>query len=157
MRIVRRLGLTAAGLLAVLTLALTVVNTGTARPSLAHTCTATDRQFIQEARTTMAELGLWGGQYESGDARASEVVDEAQQAAKHIRVMAPTDPSLEQTRRLMIGMLTEYAKAVRIHARHGNAGPHMYRAYGLANYAHGVLSKAQPALAPRGCDLSLLL
>jgi hypothetical protein len=74
-----------------------------------------------------------------------------------MRAMGPTDPSLEQTRRLMIGMLTEYAKAVRIQARHGDAGPHMYRAYGLANYAHGVLSKAQPALAARGCDLSALL
>ena len=153
----RRLGLTAAGLLALLTLALTVVNTGTARPSLAHTCSATDRQFIQEARTTMAELGLWGGQYESGDARASDVVTQALAEAKHMRAMGPTDPSLEQTRRLMIGMLTEYAKAVRIQARHGDAGPHMYRAYGLANYAHGVLSKAQPALAARGCDLSALL
>jgi hypothetical protein len=154
---VRRLGLTAAGLVAMLTLALTVVNTGRARPSLAHTCSATDRQFIQEARTTMAELGLWGGQYESGDAAAGEVVAEAQQATKHVRGLAPTDPALEQTRRLMIGMLTEYAKAIRIHARNGNAGPHMYRAYGLANYAHGVLSRAEPALASRGCDLRALL
>jgi hypothetical protein len=33
----------------------------------------------------------------------------------------------------------------------------MYRAYGLANYAHGVLEKAQPALVRRGCDLTDLL
>ena len=76
-RIVRRLGLTAAGLLAMLTLALTIVNTGTARPSLAHTCTATDRQFIQEGRDTMAEIGLWSDQYASGDAGASDVVGQA--------------------------------------------------------------------------------
>jgi hypothetical protein len=154
---VRRLGLTAAGLLAMLTLALTIVNTGTARPSLAHTCTATDRQFIQEGRDTMAEIGLWSDQYASGDAGASDVVGQAQAAAKHMGNMGPTDPSLEQTRRLMVGMLTEYAKAVRVQARHGNAGPHMYRAYGLANYAHGVLSKAQPSLARLGCDLTPLL
>ena len=115
-----------------LTLALTIVNTGTARPSLAHTCTATDRQFIQEGRDTMAEIGLWSDQYASGDAGASDVVGQAQAAAKHMGNMGPTDPSLEQTRRLMVGMLTEYAKAVRIQARHGNAGPHMYRVWALA-------------------------
>jgi hypothetical protein len=139
------------------TIALALATNGRARPTGAHTCSATDRQFILEARTSMTALGLWGGEYESGDARASEVVGEAQRAAKIVRGMGPTDPSLEQARRLMVGMLTEYAKAVRIHARHGDAGPHMYRAYGLANYAHGVLAKAQPALSPRGCDLSPLL
>ena len=71
--------------------------------------------------------------------------------------MGPTDPSLQQTQRLIVGMLVEYAKAVQIQERHGNAGPHMYRAYGLANYAHGVLENAQPALSARGCDLSQLL
>jgi len=105
----------------------------------------------------MAAIGLWGDQYESGDVPASEVVDHARQAAGAVRRLAPTDPSLEQTRRLLVGMFTEYAKAIRIHARRGNAGPHMYRAYGLANYAHGVLAKAQPALSARGCDLSTLL
>jgi hypothetical protein len=140
-----------------LTLALTLATNVRARPSLAHTCTATDRQFIQEARLSMTEVGLWGDEYESGDMRASEVVGDAQQAASSLRRLGPTDPSLEQTRRLMIGMLTEYSKAVRIHARHGDAGPHMYRAYGLANYAHGVLERAQPVLAKRGCDLRTLL
>ena len=153
----RRIGLTAAGLLATLTLALTIVNTGRAKPSLAHTCTATDRQFIQEARTTMSEVGLWSDQYESGGSGASDVVAQAKAAANPMANMGPADPSLEQTRRLIIGMLIEYGKAVRIQARHGNAGPHMYRAYGLANYAHGVLEKAQPSLAPKGCDLTPLL
>ena len=105
----------------------------------------------------MAEVGLWGDQYESGDTGAGDVVSQAQAAAKHMGNMGPTDPSLEQTRRLMVGMLTEYSKAVRIQVHHGNAGPHMYRAYGLANYAHGLLEKAQPSLAPKGCDLTPLL
>ena len=46
---------------------------------------------------------------------------------------------------------------MKLQAHHGNAGPHMYRAYGLANYAHDVLSRAQPALKVRGCDLTDLL
>ena len=140
-----------------LTLALMLAHVGRARPSLAHTCSAPDRQFIQAARTNMTALGIWADQYQSGDADGSDVVREARGAAKTVHGMGPTDPSLQQTKRLMVGMLTEYAKAVQLQERKGNAGPHMYRAYGLANYAHGVLEKAQPALSARGCDLSPLL
>jgi hypothetical protein len=142
-----------------LTLALALVANGRAKPAaaVAHTCSATDRQFIQEARTNMTALGLWADQYQSGDANPSEVVTEARRAAKTVQGMGPTDPSLQQTQRLIVGMLVEYAKAVQLQERHGNAGPHMYRAYGLANYAHGVLENAQPALSARGCDLSQLL
>ena len=153
----RRLGLSAAGLVALCALALALATNGRAKPSLAHTCSATDRQFIQDAQINMTALGLWAAQYESGDAKAAEVVSEAKREEKTIRGIAPTDPSLAQTRHLMIGMLTEYAKAVEIQQHHGNAGPHMYRAYGLANYAHTVLQKAQPALVTRGCDLTDLL
>ena len=153
----RRLGLTAAGLVALCAIALTLATNGRAKPSLAHTCSATDRQFIQGASVNMTALGLWAEQYESGDAKATEVVSEAKREEKTVRGMAPTDPSLEQTRHLMIGMLAEYARAVEIQQHHGNAGPHMYRAYGLANYAHSVLEKAQPALVRRGCDLTDLL
>jgi len=154
---VRRLGLTAAGLVALCAIALTLATNGRAKPSLAHTCSATDRQFIQGASVNMTALGLWAEQYESGDAKAREVVSEAKREEKTVRGMAPTDPSLEQTRHLMIGMLAEYARAVEIQQHHGNAGLHMYRAYGLANYAHSVLEKAQPALVARGCDLTDLL
>ena len=48
----------------------------------------------------------------------------------------------------------EYARAVQLQERKGNAGPHMYRAYGLANYAHGVLEKAQPVPGTYGSALS---
>jgi hypothetical protein len=154
---VRRLGLTAAGLMALCALALALATAGHAKPSLAHTCSATDKQFIQEARDNMTALGLWAQQYESGDARATELVSEAKREEKTVRAMGPTDPSLEQTRHLMIGMLAEYAKAIELQQHHRDAGPHMYRAYGLANYAHSVLEKAQPALVRRGCDLTDLL
>jgi hypothetical protein len=154
---VRRLGLSAAGLVALCALALTLATNGRAKPSLAHTCSAADKQFIQEAGVNMTALGLWGQQYQSGDAKAAEVISEAKREEKTVRAMGPTDPSLEQTRHLMIGMLAEYAKAIESQQHQGNAGPHMYRAYGLANYAHSVLQKAQPALVTRGCDLTDLL
>jgi len=154
---VRRLGLTAAGLAALCALALALATNGRAKPATGHTCSATDRQFIQAAAVNMTALGLWGEQYESGDAKAGEVISEAKREEKTMRAMGPTDRSLAQARRLLVGMLAEYAKALEIQQHHGNAGPHMYRAYGLANYVHGVLQKAQPALVTRGCDLTDLL
>jgi hypothetical protein len=143
--------------MALCALALTLATNGRAKPATGHTCSAPDRQFIQAAGVNMTALGLWGEQYESGDARPGEVIAESKREEKIMRGMAPTDPSLEQTRRLLVGMLAEYARAIELQQHHGNAGPHMYRAYGLANYAHGVLEKAQPAMLARGCDLTDLL
>ena len=42
-------------------------------------------------------------------------------------------------------------------AKRKDAAPHMYRAYGLANFAFDVLSDAEPELRRRGCDISGLL
>jgi hypothetical protein len=153
----RRIGLTAAGLLAMVTVALALVTSGRARPNLAHTCSATDRQFIETARTNMTVLGLWSEQYESGDAGGAELVKQARGGAKIVRGMGPTDSSLQQTQRLLVSMLSEYARAVQLQDRHGNAGPHMYRAYGLANYAHTVLTRAERPLFKLGCDVRPLL
>jgi hypothetical protein len=155
---VRRLGLTAAGLLVMVTIALALVTNGRARPNhLVHTCSATDRQFIEAARTNMTALELWSEQYQSGDASAEDVVGQAKAAAKIMRGTGPTDFSLRLTQRLVVGMLSEYAKGVQIHERHRDAGPHMYRAYGLANYAHMVLLRAQRPLDKLGCDVRPLL
>jgi hypothetical protein len=152
-----RIGLTAAGLLAVLTLALTLATSGRARPNVLHTCSATDRQFIETARTNMTALQLWSEQYQSGEATKDDVVGQARIAAKIMRGTGPTDYSLQQTRRLVMGMLSEYAKAVQLHDRDRDAGPHMYRAYGLANFAHTVLVRARAPLAKLGCDVRPLL
>jgi hypothetical protein len=155
---VRRLGLTAAGLLVIVTVALALVTNGRARPNhLVHTCSATDRQFIEAARTNMTALELWSEQYQSGDASGEDVVGQAKAAAKIMRGTGPTDYSLRQSQRLVIGMLTEYARGVQLHERHKDAGPHMYRAYGLANYAHTVLLHAQRPLDELGCDVEPLL
>ncbi len=152
-----RIGLTAAGLLAVLTLALTLATSGRARPNVLHTCSATDRQFIETARTNMTALQLWSEQYQSGEATKDDVAGQARTAAKIMRGTGPTDYSLQQTRRLVMGMLSEYAKAVQLHDRDRDAGPHMYRAYGLANFAHAVLVRARAPLAKLGCDVRPLL
>lgn len=153
----RRIGLYAAGLLVAFTLALTIATTGRAKALGPHTCSATDRQFIETAKTNMTAIGLWGQEYLSGDAQPGEVVTEATQAAKIIHGTSPTDPTLSQARGLLVGMFTEYGKAIHAHARHKDAGGHMYRAYGLANFAHTILATAAPPLAKRGCDIAPLL
>lgn len=152
-----RIGLTAAGVLAVLLLALVHVTNGRARPTTAHTCSATDRQFIETARTNMTALELWSEQYQSGDASGKDVEGQARSASKIVRGTGPTDAALQRARLLVIGMLSEYAKAVQQQEHHRDAGPHVYRAYRLANFAHTVLVRAQAPLSHLGCDVSPLL
>jgi hypothetical protein len=154
---VRRIGLIAAVLLAMVAIALALVTSGRARPNLVRTCSATDRQFIESARTNMTALELWSEQYQSGDATGGEVSGQARAAAKIMRGLGPTDSSLRQTQRLVVGMLTEYAKAVQLQERRRDAGLHMFRAYNLANYAHTVLVRAEAPLAQLGCDVRPLL
>jgi len=153
----RRFTLIAVAFLALVAAALTLATAGRARPDRIHTCSATDRQFIETARTNMTAIELWSEQYQSGDASGDDVVDQARTAAKIMRGTGPTDFSLRQTRQLMVGMLSEYAKAVQLQEHHRDAGPRMYRAYGLANYAHTVLAGAKAPLAQLGCDLRPLL
>ena len=105
----------------------------------------------------MTALQLWSEQYQSGEATKDDVAGQARTAAKNMRGTGPTDYSLQQTRRLVMGMLSEYAKAVQLHDRDRDAGPHMYRAYGLANFAHAVLLRAERPLAKLGCDVRPLL
>ena len=157
LRMVRRIGLTAAGLVAAFTVALSLATASRARPSLANTCSVTDRQFIETARTNMTAIGLWGQQFLSGESGAGEVVAQAKQAARIVAGTSPTDPSLSRTRRLMVGMFTEYAKGIHLQATHKDGGKHVYRSYGLANYAHDALTQAEPALLKRGCDVAPLL
>ena len=52
---------------------------------------------------------------------------------------------------------TDKGRAIRADKHHHDPGKYVYRAYGLANFAHDVLSQAEPALAKRGCDVSPLL
>jgi hypothetical protein len=157
LRPVRRIGLTAAGLIAAFTIALSLATVSRAKPSVTHTCSVTDRQFIEVARTNMTAIGLWGQQYLSGESGADEVVGQAKQAAKIVAGTSPTDPSLSRTRRLLVGMFTEYGKGIQLQARHKDGGKHVYRSYGLANYAHDTLAQAEPALRKRGCDIAPLL
>ena len=143
---------------AVLVLCATPLIAGCARVSTAaHTCSATDKQFIDVTQLNMNMLGYWASNLQSGEAQPGEVIAETKAAAERVTATAPTDPSLSQTRQIVRAMLSEYWRAVSASSHHHEAGTHMMRAYGLANFAHDVLTQAEPALTAQGCNISALL
>ena len=156
---VRRIVLYGVGLILAFLLGLSYTATSRARPRgpISHNCAVTDRAFIETAKTNMAAISLWGQEYVAGDAGPSDVADQSDRAAKIVGATTPTDPSLVQTRQLLVGMFTEYRKAMQAEERHGDAGKHMFHAYALANDAHETLVQAQSPLAKRGCDVASLL
>lgn len=122
-----------------------------------HSCGATDQKFIQVASIDVMALGSLTADYQSGSADADEVAQQAFDAAKRVTHVTPDDFSLVTAQRYLDGMFREYGEAVRMQAKGEDAGERMYRAYGLANFAHDVLVQAQPALLQRGCDVGPLL
>jgi len=155
----RRFALYGLGLLLASVLAMTYATSSRAKSGgpVSHTCSVTDRAFIDGARTNVDAVDLWGQQYLDGDAGPKEVAAEAARAAKIVGATRPTDPSLTQARSLLVAMFTAYRQAMEQRAKHRDAGDHIFHAYGLANFARDVLVKAAPALAQRGCDVSPLL
>jgi hypothetical protein len=148
--------LTAAGVV-LATLCVVAAASGRPAPPRGHTCSATDRQFIDVAQLNVASLGTWSEDYVNGDADGADVVAEAHRAQKRVGATSPSDPSLTQTRALMLGMFGEYARAIQAKERDKESGQFIFRAYGLANFAHDVLVQAEPALLARGCNVATLL
>jgi hypothetical protein len=130
---------------------------GKGRAAVVHTCSATDRQFLSVAQLNMAALGSLSHDYLSGDAKAGEVIDQSETAVAAMLNTNPSDSSLSKTRQILRAMFSEYGRAIRADSKHKNPGTYIYRAYGLANFAHDILAQAQPGLAKRGCDVSPLL
>jgi hypothetical protein len=129
-----------------------------AKPSpIQHMCGALDKQFIRAAALSNTQIAMLGQDYLSGGLNARDAISETGNAALGIRITAPTDPSLKLARVLMHGMFIEYGRAIRAQWKGGNPGKHMYRSYSLANYAHQVLTEAQPTLQSQGCSVGDLL
>src|SRR5207247_2387115 len=130
---------------------------GNSNAAVRHTCSATDRQFLGAAQLNMAALGTLSQDYLQGDAEADDVILQADSAVTSLVNTNPSDPSLSKTRTILRAMFLNYGRAIRADKRHHDPGKYIYRAYGLANFAHDVLAQARPALAERGCDVSPLL
>jgi hypothetical protein len=151
--ILRRFGVIAA------TLLLVAASTGCSGSKSAHghTCTAKDQKFIQTASVDVTALGSMTAGYQSGEIEPKDVAQQAFDAAVRVQHVKPEDPSLKTAQLYLDAMFQEYGNAVTIQAKGGDASQRMYRAYGLANFAHDVLMQAQPALSKRGCDVAPLL
>jgi len=130
---------------------------GNGKAAVIHTCSATDRQFLGAAQLNMAALGSLSQDYLSGDAKADEVIQQTDSAVVGLRNTDPSDPSLSKTRAILSAMFVEYGKAIRAHSKNADPGRYIYRAYGLANFAHDVLAQAKGPLKQRGCDITPLL
>jgi hypothetical protein len=128
-----------------------------ASESKEHSCGATDQKFIQAASVDVTALGALTADFQSGLADADEVAEQAFAAAQRVTHVEPHDYSLRTAQRYLDGMFREYGEAVTMQANGEDAGERMYRAYGLANFAHDVLAQAQPELLQRGCDVGPLL
>ena len=153
----RGIGLSAAALVLAFAIGFAMHGGGTAHAT-GHTCSATDKRFIETASTNMTALGMWADGYKTGEIGASEVVKESRDAAKRVEYVKPHDPSLKLSQRLIGSMFREYGQAVALAAKaKTSAGEHMNRAYGLAGFARQVLTEAKPALAKRGCSVDPLL
>jgi hypothetical protein len=137
--------------------ALVVLNTGTGKAAVSHTCSATDRQFLGAAELNMAALGSLSQDYLQGEAQADDVIMQTDSAVTSLLNTNPSDPSLSKAQKILRAMFLEYGRAIRADKHHHDPGKYIYRAYGLANFAHDTLAQAQPALAKRGCDVSPLL
>jgi len=122
-----------------------------------HTCSAPDRQFLNTVSSNMEQLQYWSDSLVQEDVAPYIVVKQARAEAEQVAATRPTDPTLEQTRGLLHGMFTAYARAIHAKYHGGNAGVPMRTAYMLANGVHDLLAAAQPALASRGCDPQMLL
>jgi hypothetical protein len=125
--------------------------------ALGHSCGATDKSFIQTASVDVTALGALSVDYQSGQADPDEVAQQAFDAAKRVTHVKPRDPSLRTAQKYLDAMFNEYGTAVTLQGAGKDAGERMYRAYGLANFAHDVLVQAQPELLQRGCDVGPLL
>ena len=149
----RRFGVIAA------TLVLVAVSSGcsSSRTAHGHSCGPTDQKFIQTTSLDFTALGELSTEYRNGDAEAKDLARHAFDSAVRVQHGDPKDPSLQAAQKFLDGMFEEYGTAITIQAKGGDAGERMYRAYGLANFAHDVLQQAQPALYKEGCDVGPLL
>jgi hypothetical protein len=122
-----------------------------------HTCYPVDRQFIVAAQLNMVALGDASDEFLRGQAKPNEVVDETRTALRNLANTRPADPSLTRAKLVLRAMFLEYQKAIQAEAHHHPPGKHIYRAYGLANFAHDLLAQEQGPMAKQGCDISNLL
>jgi hypothetical protein len=94
MEAMRRIALYGLGLLLASALALTYATSSRAKSGgpVSHTCSVTDRAFINGAKTNVDAVDLWGQQYLDGEATPADVAAESARAAKIVGATTPDRP-----------------------------------------------------------------
>lgn len=128
-----------------------------AHEALQHTCGLTDRQFLSNYQMELEAVGVFGSDYLNGDAKATDVVSAAKDAASVVRSSVPFDPSLKIVRMYAPAMFLAYAQAVQSRAEGEDAGRQMYLAYSVGQKVQDTLRAAEPGLSKAGCDVADLL
>ena len=105
----------------------------------------------------MAALGTLSQDYLQGDAKADDVIMQTDSAVTACSTRTRAIRRSRRRGRSCARCSWSTARAIRADKHHKDPGKYIYRAYGLANFAHDVLAQAKPALAKRGCDVSPLL
>lgn len=134
-----------------------VVGTATSYPTLAHTCSAPDRQFLQTVGSNMTQLGFWSDQLAAGQVGEAVVVRQAFAEAAQVGATNPTDPTLFRARGMLRVMFSEYGRAIRARGHGADGSAHLDLSWHLAGDVHDLLAAAQPQLASLGCDPAPLL
>jgi hypothetical protein len=122
-----------------------------------HSCSVTDKHFIETVKSNMTQLGYWSDALISGDATPALVIKQARAEAAQIGATGPTDLTLRASQSYLKRMFLEYAAAVRAKALGTSPGVHVRNAYVLANSVHDLLVDAEPALVAQGCNVASLL
>src|SRR2546423_552914 len=106
MRPMRRIVLYGVGLILAFLLGLSYTATSRAKPRamVPHNCAAPARAFIETEKTNWAAISLGGQEYVTGAAHPSDVAEQSARPAKIVGATPPTDPSLTQTRQLLVAM-----------------------------------------------------
>jgi hypothetical protein len=122
-----------------------------------HTCGLTDRQFLAVYQLQLQAVGMYGSDYLNGSAKAQDAISAAKEAASAVKSSAPFDPSLQTVKHFAPPMFLEFGRAVKARAAGRDAGPAMFRAYSLSARVEDVLTEAEPALTPLGCNVADVL
>ena len=124
---------------------------------IVHTCGLTDREFLTNYSLELENVGVYGGDYLTGSAKAQQVESAANDAASVVRASRPLDPSLQDVRALAPVMFTEYAAAVKARQKGQSASHQMFLAYQIGDRVQFTLKNAEAGLSAKGCDVADLL
>jgi len=143
MEAMRRIALYGLGLLLASALALTYVTSSGAKSGgpVSHTCSVTDRAFINGAKTNVDAVDLWGQQYLDGEATPADVAAESARAAK---IVGLNVGKLILSVCFLAGAAAGLAGMVEVAAVQGRTNANLAAGYGFTGILVAFLARHNP-------------